>query len=71
MSQLLNEKPTQDTKPNHMPIKKKVAEGHFQKMQDAPPTARLSQDTRHAPAAKQEATKEHKAKPYAKNMPSC
>ena len=44
-----------------MPIKRKVAEGHLEKVQNAPPTIRLSQDTRHAPAAKQETSKEHKA----------
>ena len=37
-----------------MHIKKKVAEGHLQKIQDMPPTTRLSQDTTHAPAGKQE-----------------
>ena len=48
-----------------MPINRKVAEGHLEKVQNTPPTIRLSQDTRHAPAAKQETSKEHKAKPYA------
>ena len=47
-----------------MPIKRKVAEGHLEKVQNTPPTIRLSQDTRHAPAAKQETSTEHKAKPY-------
>ena len=65
MPQLLNKKPTHNTKPNHMPIKKKVAEGHLQKVQDARPITRPSQDARHAPAAKQETNTEHKAKPYA------
>ena len=63
--QLLSKKPKQNTKQNHMPIKRKVAEGHLEKVQNTPPTIRLSQDTRHAPAAKQETSKEHKAKPYA------
>ena len=65
MPQLLNKKPTQNTKQNHVPIKKKVAEGHLQKIQDTFPTTRLSQDTRRAPATKQETKTEHKAKPYA------
>ena len=47
MPQLLHKKPTQNTKQNHMHIKKKVAEGHHQEMQDTPPTTRLSQDTEH------------------------
>ena len=65
MPLLLNKEPTQNTKQNLMPIKKKMAEGHLQKIQDTPPTTRLSQDTRHAPAAKQETNTEHKAKPCA------
>ena len=65
MPQLLKKKPTQNTKQNHMPIKKKVDEGHLQKIQDASPTTRLSQDTRHVPAVKQETNTGHKAKPYA------
>ena len=65
MRQLLNKKPTQNTKQNHVPIKKKVAEGHLQKVQNTPPTTRLSPDTRHAPVAKQETNTDHKAKPYA------
>ena len=48
MPQPINKKPTQNTKQNHMPIKKKVAEGHllkyktctqrlnFQRVQDLP-----------------------------------
>ena len=48
-----------------MPIKKKVAEGHLQKVQDTLPTTRLSQDKIRAPATKQETKTEHKAKPYA------
>ena len=35
-AQLLNKGPTRNTKQNHMPIKKKVAEGHLQKIQNMP-----------------------------------
>ena len=65
MPQLVNKKPTHNTKQNHMPINKKVAEGHLQKIQDTPTTTRLWQGTRHAPATKQETNTEHKAEPYA------
>ena len=45
-------------------ITKCCSEGHLQKIQDTPPTTRLLQDARHAPATKQEADTEQKAQPY-------
>ena len=63
--QLINKKPTRNTKQNHMPIKKKVAEGHLPKYNACPPTTKLSHNTRHAPIDRQEASTEHNAKPHA------
>ena len=42
-----------------------MAEGNLKKVQDTSTTVRLSQDTGHAPATKQETNTEHKAEPYA------
>ena len=65
MPQLINKKPTRNTKQNHMPVKKKVAEGHLPKYNACPPTTKLSKNTRHAPTDGQEANTEHNAKPHA------
>ena len=59
--QLINKKPTRNTKQNHMPIKKKVAEGHLPKYNACPPTTKLSHNTRHAPIDRPEASTEHSA----------
>jgi len=65
LPQLMNKKPTQNTKQNHMPIKKEGGRRPPSKVQDMPPTIKLSKNTRLAPTDKQETNTEHKTKPHA------
>ena len=65
MPRLMNKKPTQNTKQNHMSIKKKVAEGHLPKYKTCPQQLNSSKITRHAPTDEPETNTEHKTKPYA------
>jgi len=65
MPRRMNQKPTQNTKQNHMPGIKKGGRWPPSKVQDMSPTNNRSMNTRHAPTDKQETNKEHKAKPHA------
>ena len=64
MPRLMNKKPTQNTKQNHMSIKKKVADGHLPKYKTCPQQFNSSKITRHAPTDEPETNTEHKTKPY-------
>ena len=63
--QLINKKPTQNTKQNHMLIKKEGGRRPPSKVQDMPSTTKLTRKTRHVPTAEQETDTDHTAKPHA------
>jgi hypothetical protein len=65
MPRLMNKKPTQNTKQNHMSIKKEGGRRPPSKVQDMPPTINSSKIARHAPTDEPETNTEHKTKPYA------
>ena len=58
--QLINKKPTQNTKQNHMLIKKEGGR-RPSKVQDMPSTTKLTKKTRHVPTDEQEINTEHEA----------
>jgi len=65
LPQPINKKSTQNTKQNHMPIKKEGGRRPPSKVQDMHPTTKLSKNTRLAPIDKLETNTEHKTKPHA------
>ena len=61
LPQLINKKPTQYTKQNHMLIKKEGDRRPPSKVQDMPSTTKPTKKTRHAPTDEQEINTEHEA----------